>query len=141
MSRPGAPGGAERPAAGTGQPASVKRAIRPCPRCGSENVRLSRTRSFAEKIRAFAGIQPVRCRDCSHRFSDYPWRWPDVYYARCPLCASMLLRDWTERYYYPPFYKRWLTYVGWKQQRCEICRVNFVSLRPRWNPKKRQIPR
>ncbi len=53
----------------------------------------------------------------------------------------MVLRDWSEKYYLPPFYKRALTYIGWKQQRCEICRVNFVSLRPRWNPKKRPSAR
>jgi len=117
------------------QTVSVKRAIRSCPRCGSDNVRTSRERGFLERVAALLGVQKVRCRACEHRYSDHPWRPPDVFYARCPACASMILRDWSEKYYLPPFYKRALTYIGWKQQRCEICRINFVSLRRRWRTK------
>jgi hypothetical protein len=49
----------------------------------------------------------------------------------------MVLRDWHEKYHLPPARKRMLTYIGWRQQRCESCRHNFISLRPRWTPKKK----
>lgn len=81
------------------------------------------------------GFQMMRCRECGKRFPDRPWRWPHILYARCPRCQEMELRDWQEKYHYPPWHKRMLTNVGAREQRCEKCRYNFVSFRPRWKPK------
>lgn len=41
------------------------------------------------------------------------------------------LSDWSEPYYYPPKYQRFLLNFGAKAHRCSVCRVNFVSFFPR----------
>jgi C4-type Zn-finger protein len=87
-------------------------------------------------MRIFFGFHHVRCRDCGYRFTDHPWRWPHVLYARCPLCHGMILRNWTEKYNYPPWYRQIKILLGAKRQRCEACRHNFLSLRRRWSVKK-----
>jgi hypothetical protein len=94
-------------------------------------------RGIGERFESWFGIQHLRCRECGYRYTDQPLRWPVLAHARCPKCANMVLRDWQEKYYLPPAPVRALTYIGWKQQRCESCRHNFVSLRPRWKLKKK----
>jgi len=108
------------------------KAYRSCPSCGSFNVRVSHHRNARELLQSFFGFQKMRCRECGKRFPDHAFHWPQILYARCPKCQEMELRDWQEKYYYPPRYKRLLTYVGARQQRCEKCRYNFISFRPRW---------
>lgn len=114
------------------------KASRSCPKCGSGNVRVSRERGLGEWLKSLIGIQHVRCRGCGYRFTDYPWRKHYLLYAHCPKCANMKLKDWHERYHWPPAYKRALLLVGAQQHRCEHCRYNFVSFRRRWKaPKKK----
>lgn len=59
-----------------------------------------------------------------------------LFYAKCPKCHELDLRDWQEKYNYPAWYKRAMLFLGAKRQRCEQCRYNFVSFRPRWVPGK-----
>lgn len=113
------------------------KAIRPCPECGATEFRVSRFRDFGEWLQSWFGVHWMRCKKCGARYSDHPWRWSTLWYAKCPRCYEMELRDWQEKYHLPPWRVRILTSFGWKQQRCEACRYNFVSLRPRWKkPKK-----
>lgn len=107
-----------------------------CPYCGSEEVGVSRLRDFREKLRSLRGVHFFRCRHCGRRYTDNLWRWRYLAHANCPRCGNMELRDWSEKYLYPPWYKRWLRYVGAREQRCEACRHNFVSFRARLRKKK-----
>lgn len=77
-------------------------------------------------------MHTFRCMRCGHRFRGRTLRLRYLWYAKCPMCTGLQLINWQEKYYYPPAYKRMLTYLGWREQRCEDCRYNFVSLRPRW---------
>jgi uncharacterized protein with PIN domain len=43
--------------------------LRPCPRCGDREVKLSRPRSL-ERLLALCGFRPYRCHHCFARF----WR-------------------------------------------------------------------
>ncbi len=86
-----------------------------------------------ERLQRLAGFHWMRCRDCGTRFRDSIWR--DglfLFYAKCPKCTNLVLKDWEEKYYLPPRYKRLLLKLGAREQRCEPCRYNFVSFRPRW---------
>lgn len=109
-----------------------------CPKCGSSQVRLSGRRSgFRSWLRRAAGLHAFRCVRCGKRFESRTINRRYMWYTKCPLCAGLELVDWQEKYYYPPFYKRILIYVGGKEQRCDRCRYNFVSIRPRWNQTKK----
>jgi len=39
-----------------------------CPLCASDNVRRSRRRGIAEKVRSWVGRRPYRCHTFMHRF-------------------------------------------------------------------------
>jgi len=39
-----------------------------CPRCGQDDVRLSRSRGLLDRLAAAAGFKPQRCRACRTRF-------------------------------------------------------------------------
>jgi len=116
-----------------GRSKSVK-AYRPCPECGSFELTVRRSHGFFGWLKPMLGIFRFSCRGCRQRFASYPWQAPFLAYARCPRCASVTLRDWEEEYHLPPIHKRALLIVGGKQQRCGLCRYNFVSFRPRWIP-------
>jgi len=107
-----------------------------CPRCGSQRVRISRKRGHWRWLRRLACIHTLRCDSCKLRFRSRTLRWRYMFYAKCPQCAGLELTDWQEKYYYPKAHLRALVYFGWRQQRCDSCRYNFVSFRPRWRPKK-----
>ena len=107
-----------------------------CPECGSPRVRLSRKQGVSQRLRALFGVHRFRCSHCGKRFEDRAWRFEFVWYAKCPRCAGLELRDWEEKYYYPPAFKRMLAYLGAQKQRCEACRYNFITFRPRWQGKK-----
>ncbi len=102
-----------------------------CPKCGSRNLRFSRTRSFSEKTRKLLGIRPMRCRDCHTRFVDRSWRFSNLAYARCPKCWRMDLNRWSDKHFQAPNYMLLALKLGANPYRCEYCRYNFVSFRSR----------
>lgn len=102
-----------------------------CPNCKSRNLRYARVRSLAERLWTYAGIRPLRCRDCRTRFIERTWRLSAVKYARCPRCWREDLTRWSVEDYYPPTGTRVLLALGASPYRCAYCRVNFVSFRKR----------
>ena len=110
-----------------------------CPFCGSQRVRLSRRRGFGRWVRRLVCIRTLRCDACGRRFRSRTVRWRYILYAKCPHCAGLVLTNWQEKYHFPAWYSRSLIYLGWREQRCEDCRHNFVSLRPRF-PQKKMVP-
>jgi Zn finger protein HypA/HybF involved in hydrogenase expression len=108
-----------------------------CPECGSEDVRFSRERGLAEKLRAIVGIHPVRCRDCRHRYNENLWRFSTLMYAHCPRCYRGDLGLWSLDEYRPRLRQRLLLGFGAKPYRCKACRTHFVSFRPRRRNRRR----
>ena len=102
-----------------------------CPNCGSRYLRESRPRSFEEKINRLRFISPLRCMDCKTRFIASTFVLSDFFYARCPECLRMDLGMWTGKTHEPPFFMRVKISFGAKRWRCEYCRINFASFRPR----------
>ena len=101
----------------------------PCPACGSTDVRLSKTRGITESLKRVFGVYPLRCKRCSHRFTDGLWSLRNLRYAKCPKCYRMELSTWSERYYVPRPRTTILLRLGATPYRCESCRCNFVSFR------------
>lgn len=102
-----------------------------CPFCGSYNLRYSRIRSLSERIWSWVGIRPLRCRDCRQRFVDRTWRVENVFFARCPNCWRLDLGRWSTQDYRPTLWQSLWLRLGANPWRCEYCRTNFVSFRPR----------
>jgi hypothetical protein len=102
-----------------------------CPKCGSRSLRFSRTRSTAERLWKIVGVRPLRCRDCHTRFVEKTWSPTDLAYARCPKCWRMDLSRRSGEHLQAPAYMLLALKLGAKAYRCEYCRCNFVSLRPR----------
>lgn len=103
-----------------------------CPNCDSTNLKAARPKGWTDNLKNRMGLGPLLCLDCRHEFRLTLWRWDVIRYARCPRCANLNLADWHEKYYLPPRYKRALILLGANAHRCEACRLNFVSFRPRW---------
>lgn len=114
-----------------------------CPACQSSNLRYSRLYGAREHLLALVGIRPLRCRVCRTRFVAKTWNLRRIFYARCPRCWRMDLSQWREEYYCTPFRRRLAIALGAHKYRCEYCRVNFTSFRPRLTPyrRKRTVPR
>jgi hypothetical protein len=55
----------------------------------------------------------------------------DLMYASCPKCGRMDLNKWTGHTYVAPFWVEFRTKMGANRWRCEYCRINFASFRPR----------
>lgn len=104
---------------------------RVCPQCGSKNVKFSHRQTVWETISSIFGYCPMRCRDCQHRYQEGILWLPGMGHAKCPRCYRVDLTDWEEKYYYPPRWQQALLHFGAKAHRCAVCRVNFVSFRPR----------
>jgi hypothetical protein len=102
-----------------------------CPKCGGQNVRFAYIRTPAERLASFVGIRPIRCRDCRTRFATKLWKPADMVYARCPRCWNLKLSTWSPSQYRVPPGKGILMFFGANPYRCERCRHNFVSFRPR----------
>lgn len=113
-----------------------------CPACQSRNLRFSRARTAAERLGKLAGLSPVRCRDCQHRFIQSVWGFRSILYARCPRCHRMNLSSWSETHYNIRWTMRLKLLMGARRFRCEPCRCNFASFRrlkeryraPRYRP-------
>ena len=107
-----------------------------CPGCGSYDCTRSRRRKLEHLLSMF-GILPWRCIACQKRFHarHVPLRY--LAYAHCRLCGNLelmiprrekLARDWTARL------AMWL---GARPVRCDSCRNDFTTWRPRWTAKSR----
>jgi transcription elongation factor Elf1 len=99
-----------------------------CPQCGSRFVRESRERA-GEKMPRF--MSPLRCQHCRTRFIARTFVPSDLKWARCPRCERMDLSSWTGKTYAPRFLMGLKITFGAHRWRCEYCRVNFASFRPR----------
>ena len=102
-----------------------------CPKCGSRFLRDSQPRNFSERINRLRFISPLRSSDCKTRFVAKTVVLSDLRYAHCPKCRRMDLNGWTGKTYTPPFFMGLKVKFGGKKWRCEYCRLNFSSFRPR----------
>jgi len=102
-----------------------------CPQCGSRHLRYAHRRSTVEVLWSLVGVRPLRCRDCRLRFTERTWRLGSFRYARCPTCWRMDLNTWRVGDYHASTGQLLLMQLGGRPYRCEYCRVNFVSFRPR----------
>lgn len=57
--------------------------------------------------------------------------WRSLTYAKCPKCLRMDLSMWDPKYYRSSLLTSVLVWLGANRWRCEPCRTNFVSFRPR----------
>ena len=103
-----------------------------CPRCGSERLRVSRGHSLSGRIAYWLGLSAVYCKNCGHRLRESDNWWDNIRWARCPQCYRRELVDWEEKYLYPRGWRSFLVYAGARPHRCRACRINFVSLLPRY---------
>ncbi len=102
-----------------------------CPLCGSRNLRYSHRRTRRERLLSWLGIRPLRCRDCRARFIARTWRLSNVRWARCPKCWRTDLASWSPERYPTGALRKLLLALGAHAWRCEYCRHNFLSFRPR----------
>lgn len=51
--------------------------------------------------------------------------------AKCPKCLRTELLTWPEKFYRPTLWRRIQYTLGAHRYRCEACRYNFISFRPR----------
>lgn len=102
-----------------------------CPDCGSRDLRLSHRRSVGEYVRGLIGYYPVRCSACKRRFEVSIWSSRLLRYAHCPRCLRLDLSRWDLDHYNVPFWTRFKLNLGAQPFRCETCRCNFASFRPR----------
>ena len=102
-----------------------------CPECGSADLRYARLHGFREHALVILGIRPLRCRECRSRFAMRTWSLRGFFYAHCPRCWRRDLSRWSEDFYDVPLRRRFAIALGAHKLRCEYCRVNFVSFRPR----------
>ncbi len=77
------------------------------------------------------GGYSARCRDCSHTFVARPFRLTHIVWAKCPRCYRLDLSMWDPEYYRSSAWMNLKVFFGANRWRCERCRVNFVSFRPR----------
>jgi DNA-directed RNA polymerase subunit RPC12/RpoP len=102
-----------------------------CPICGGRKVRSERTRGLREKLLALAGYFAFRCLSCSARFLDKPLGLASTAYARCPKCYRFDLSTWDPSRYRTTTWISIRLWFGAHRWRCERCRINFASWRPR----------
>ena len=100
-----------------------------CPNCGSRDARVSHRTGFAEWVRSWVGIYPLRCRRCRTRWDTSVWRDAAWKYARCPKCYRQELSTWSEQYYNPDGWTILQLRLGATPYRCAACRCNFASFR------------
>jgi hypothetical protein len=95
------------------------------------DVKMANRRGFGENLRGIFGWYPLRCRRCKTRWETSIWEGGAWRYARCPRCYRQELTFWSETHYNPPVSVRFWLALGAKHIRCEACRHNFASFRPR----------
>lgn len=104
---------------------------KPCPNCRSSNVRRSRRRTLREWWRSFFGKFNFRCLDCGTRFEEAILDERIFKYAYCPACHRLDLSSWNPENYHVSWWHKLRLQFGAKPYRCEPCRRNFTSFRPR----------
>lgn len=77
------------------------------------------------------GEYPFRCMQCGGRFWASIWMRSQLFAAKCPKCLRTDLLPWPEKYFRPTLWRRLQYTLGAHRYRCEACRHNFVSFRPR----------
>lgn len=102
-----------------------------CPVCKSSRVRVRPIRSLLDHLGVLWGEFPARCEDCSARFHVHGEGFSSIFYARCPRCLRQDLSTWDLKHYRAGSWMRFQMLLGARRWRCEVCRCNFVSLRPR----------
>ncbi len=102
-----------------------------CPYCESSNVRTAHAHGFWERLQELTGIYPFRCRDCGNRFKDDPLGFLSFTFAKCPRCLRSDLTTWDAKHYRAPLSAQLKLWLGASRWRCEPCRHNFASWRPR----------
>lgn len=109
----------------------VKRKFVNCPECDSSRVRSVPVHGFRENLLALAGFYSFRCSDCYHKFLANPLGVANAGYAKCPRCLRMDLSTWDPKYYKKSTWMDLKAWFGAHRWRCEPCRNNFMSWRPR----------
>jgi hypothetical protein len=102
-----------------------------CPKCCSADVRHARDRRLREKLASLLGFQAAKCHDCAHRFLARPFGFMKARWAKCPRCYRMDLSTWDPKYYRVSGWSSLMVTLGANRWRCESCRCNFISYRPR----------
>jgi phage FluMu protein Com len=74
------------------------------------------------------GAFPARCEDCSTRFRVSG---TSIFHAKCPRCLRQDLAAWDVHHYHTTAWMHLLMFLGAHRWRCEVCRCNFLSFRPR----------
>jgi hypothetical protein len=102
-----------------------------CPACGSTHIRVRRARSLLDDLLALRGTFPAHCDNCSARFRVRDVELSSAKYAHCPRCLRQDLSTWDLRHYHATLWMQIRMLLGAHRWRCEVCRCNFVSFRPR----------
>lgn len=102
-----------------------------CPHCGSTRVKTTSLRGLQDFILLLTGAYRFRCSHCASRFYHRPLGPLNAAWAKCPKCLRMDLSSWDVRLYRPTRWMRLQLWFGGNPWRCERCRQNFVSFRPR----------
>ena len=102
-----------------------------CPVCSSSRIHVGQVGSLLGYLRVFWGEFPARCDECSARFNVRGVGFSSTFYAQCPYCLRQDLSTWDLKHYRATRWVRFQLLLGASRWRCEVCRCNFVSLRPR----------
>ena len=102
-----------------------------CPSCATRDVRVSQSHGLGEYLKSLVGVSQLRCRRCNHRWQTSIWANSSWRFARCPRCYRQELTRWAVHRYNSPRWTRFLLRLGATAHRCEVCRCNFASFKPR----------
>lgn len=102
-----------------------------CPSCKSRFLLISKTRTLREKLNRLRFVLPLRCGDCRTRFTANTLQIKDLKWARCPGCLRQDLSTWSTDKAEPVGFDVIKVALGANLWRCEYCRLNFASFRPR----------
>jgi hypothetical protein len=95
-----------------------------CPHCKRGSSRRSRRRGLHEYLFSLVGVYPWRCRICERRFYAALVPLRHIFYAHCPRCGNFNLERASPN-------SRFLGRLPcFSMLRCDLCRLNFVTLRP-----------
>lgn len=94
-------------------------------------MRTLRIRGIRDIALVLTGAYCFRCSNCSTKFVHRPLGARNAAWAKCPRCLRMDLSMWDLRLYRPSTWMRLKLWFGAHPWRCDRCRHNFVSFRPR----------